>query len=207
MSTVYLAHHPTLPMGRRPKECSQLGIHRTRELFIGLSFLTKPLADLVQPLMTVLIETGYDRTSYGTPTPFQLIPTVNPLTLGANLVSATVQGIEDALGDIHGTRPTPPPTQDPFTTAASLFAGSDEPTPDTSPARARPTTVAIAPNAKSPKGSAHSPLRSNALSLSQAVAPETTGTAKSGICHSGASGAAGTRVKSPTHTNTTAAHG
>src|SRR5258708_27636581 len=102
----------------------------------GLSFLTRPLADLVQPVMTVLIETGYDRTSYGTPTPFRLIPIVNPVTLGADLVAATLQGIRDAIGDIDGTRPAPPPTQDPFATAASLFSGSDGPPVPVSTARA-----------------------------------------------------------------------
>ena len=93
----------------------------------GLAFVTRPLADLVQPLLTVLIETGYDRTSYGTPTPFRLIPIIDPVSLTVELVVATFQGINDAIGDITGTRPAPRPTQDPFATAASLFTDSSAP--------------------------------------------------------------------------------
>jgi hypothetical protein len=90
----------------------------------GLSAVTRPFADLVQPVLTVLIETAYDRTSYGTPTPFQFLIPLNPaklLTLAPDLIAATFQGINDALGDIAGTRPAPAPTQDPFATAASFF--------------------------------------------------------------------------------------
>jgi hypothetical protein len=102
----------------------------------GLAFVTTPLADLVQPFMTVLIETGYDRTSYGTPTPFRLIPIIDPVSLAVELVAATFQGINDAIGDITGTRPAPPPTQDPFATAASLFTDSSAPS---SPPAVAPT--------------------------------------------------------------------
>jgi hypothetical protein len=91
----------------------------------GLSFVTRPLADLVQPVLKVLIETGYDRTSYGTPSPFGLLPLLNPVEVGVDLVEATAQGITDAVGDITGTRPAGPPTQDPFATAASLLSGQD----------------------------------------------------------------------------------
>jgi hypothetical protein len=83
------------------------------------------LADLVQPVLKVLIETGYDRTSYGTPSPFGLLPLLNPVEVGVDLVEATAQGITDAVGDITGTRPAGPPTQDPFATAASLLSGQD----------------------------------------------------------------------------------
>jgi hypothetical protein len=138
----------------------------------GLSFLTRPLADLVEPFMTVLIETAYDRTSYGTPTPFQLIPIINPVTLGVSLVAATLQGIGDAIGDINGTRPTPPPTQDPFATAASLLSGSDDPpAPDSTP------PAQLTPNALTPKAltanvlSSSAPLSSSTPSGSGATTP------------------------------------
>jgi hypothetical protein len=97
----------------------------------GLSQVTTPLTDLIQPVMTVLIETGFNRTSYGTPTPFQLIPNINPVTLSASLLAASVQGINDAVGDVNGTRPAPAPTQDPFATAVSLF--TDPPAPSSTP--------------------------------------------------------------------------
>lgn len=91
---------------------------------LGISAVTRPLTDLIEPALKVLIETGYDRTSYGTPTPFQIVMPLNPqkvLTLLPDLAKATVQGIQDAIGDITGTRPAPAPTQDPFATAVSLF--------------------------------------------------------------------------------------
>jgi PE-PPE domain len=65
-----------------------------------LQFLTTPLTDLVEPALKVLIETGYDRSSYGTPTPFRLIPIVNPITFTVNFIAAVGQGIQDALADI-----------------------------------------------------------------------------------------------------------
>ena len=138
----------------------------------GLSFLTRPLADLIEPVMKVLIETAYDRTSYGTPTPFHLIPIINPVTLGVSLVAATLQGISDAIGDIVGTRPTPPPTQDPFATAASLLSGSDDP-----PAPNSTPPAQLTPNALTPKAltanvlSSSSPLRSSTPSGSGTTTP------------------------------------
>jgi hypothetical protein len=115
----------------------------------GLSPLTTPLADLVQPVMKELIEIGYDRTSYGTPTPFRLIPNINPVTLGAGLVAASVQGISDALGDISGTRPAHAPTQDPIATAASLLSGDSAASNSAAP-------VVSAPNASAANASSTS---------------------------------------------------
>jgi hypothetical protein len=153
----------------------------------GLSFLTRPLADLVQPVMTVLIETGYDRTSYGTPTPFRLIPIVNPVTLGADLVAATLQGIRDAIGDIDGTRPTPPPTQDPFAAAASLFSGSDGPqAPNSTP------PAQLAPNAPAPKALTPNVLSSSAPSRSSTPSGSGTTTSRKGHSGTPATSGAGT---------------
>jgi hypothetical protein len=167
----------------------------------GLSFLTRPLADLIQPVMKVLIETGYNRTSYGTPTPFGLIPILNPVTLGANLLTATVQGIQDAIGDIDGTRPVPAPTQDPFSTAASLFSGSDAPTAASSSARARPTANAGTSKALTPSTlSASAPLTSSKPSAASGTARTTRpGIGRSDSATSGTSRthAATTRAKSP----------
>jgi PE-PPE domain len=179
----------------------------------GLSFLTRPLADLVEPVMTVLIETGYDRTSYGTPTPFRLIPNVNPVTLGANLVTATLQGIRDAIGDIDGTRPTPPPTQDPFSTAGSLFANSGGPTAPDSTAAARLAPAAVTPKALLPNVlSARTPLRSSAPTGARPAASGTPGPTRSATGHSriptsGTSGTPATTAgaKSPAGTKARAA--
>lgn len=80
----------------------------------GRSDMTTPLADLVQPALRVLIETGYDRTDYSKPTPLQL--GLNPAkvaTLGRDLNSAVAVGLRDAQAarnkpgrDRH--RPVPP---------------------------------------------------------------------------------------------------
>ncbi|BCI83903.1 PE-PPE domain-containing protein [Mycobacterium sp. SMC-18] len=125
---------------------------------LGISAVTRPLTDLIEPALKVLIETGYDRTSYGTPTPFQVVMPLNPqkmLTLLPDLAKATVQGIHDAIGDITGTRPAPAPTQDPFASAVSLFtdSGGLAPAAATNPlaaAQTSPTTNKSAPPSTPP---------------------------------------------------------
>src|SRR5581483_3582945 len=65
-----------------------------------------PLADLMQPVLKVLIDTGYDRTSSpGVYTPFQLVPIINPITLSVSLVGAALQGVGDFVKDITGALP------------------------------------------------------------------------------------------------------
>jgi PE-PPE domain len=125
----------------------------------GLSRITTPLADLVQPFMTVLIETGYDRTSYGTPTPFRLIPIIDPVSFTVDLVAATFQGINDATGDINGSRPAPLPTQDPFATAASLI--TDSSAPSGPPAAASTPTVGATATSRNTAGTTDHPATSS----------------------------------------------
>lgn len=70
----------------------------------GLSPVVTPLVNLVQPILTVLIELGYDRTiPYGQPTTFGLFPIINPLTLSVDLIAATIQGVGNALSSIDTT--------------------------------------------------------------------------------------------------------
>ncbi len=68
------------------------------------SFVVTPLVDLIEPVLRVLIETGYNRAApYGQPTPAGLFPPIDPFKLARDLVSATGQGISQALNDvIHG---------------------------------------------------------------------------------------------------------
>ncbi len=142
---------------------------------VGLGPVTRALADLVQPVLTVLIETGYDRTSYGTPTPFRLIPIIDPVSLTVDLVAAAFQGVEDAVGDITGTRPAPAPTQDPFATAASLFSG---------PPAASSPAAAPAPAARTPADTTASTadVPSSRLDMTDGAkfSPGSTGTATPG---------------------------
>ncbi|MFV8165001.1 PE-PPE domain-containing protein [Mycobacterium sp. 134] len=62
----------------------------------GTSAVVIPLVDLVSPAMQTLIETGYDRGDYGSPTPFQLVPRVNPVKLVTDLINDIPEGIQAA---------------------------------------------------------------------------------------------------------------
>lgn len=75
----------------------------------GTGFLIKPIVTLLTPVLTVLIETGYDRSlSYGTPAPFRLIPRINPFTLARDVVEAIGEGFHDAFGAGPAQQPAVP---------------------------------------------------------------------------------------------------
>ena len=63
----------------------------------GTEALVVPIVDLLSPMAQTLIETGYDRSDYGAPTPFRLLPKVNPVTLVSDLVNDIPEGITAAL--------------------------------------------------------------------------------------------------------------
>jgi hypothetical protein len=71
-----------------------------------------PLADLVQPDLTVLVNTGYGSTTQGwstgppnVPTPFGVIPPVGPITVANALVNAAPQGFSAFMNDISAEAP------------------------------------------------------------------------------------------------------
>jgi hypothetical protein len=76
----------------------------------------KPLADLIEPALRVLIEqTGYNRSiPFGQDTGFRLIPIFNPVTLAVDLVKAVPQGINQMIAGLRGEPtwivPAPPET-------------------------------------------------------------------------------------------------
>lgn len=76
----------------------------------------KPLADLIEPALRVLIEqTGYNRDiPFGATTGFRLIPIFNPITLAVDLIKAIPQGINQMLAGLRGEPtwivPAPPET-------------------------------------------------------------------------------------------------
>lgn len=71
----------------------------------GTSALVTPVVDLISPALRVLIDTGYDpNANPGVPTPFQLIPPINPVKLAGDLATATVQGVQAALADLGGAQ-------------------------------------------------------------------------------------------------------
>jgi hypothetical protein len=72
----------------------------------GIPVIGKPLADLLQPDLKVLVNLGYgaDNVGYSTPantaTPIGLFPDVNPATVLNEVVSGAQQGFHDAVSDI-----------------------------------------------------------------------------------------------------------
>lgn len=105
----------------------------------------KPLADLIEPALRVLIEqTGYQRDiPFGQLTGFRLIPIFNPITLAVDLIKAIPQGINQMIAGLRGEPtwivPAPPETlvggnsattaTEPETTAAQRVSAAG--TPDT----------------------------------------------------------------------------
>jgi PE-PPE domain/PE family len=72
----------------------------------------KPLVDLLQPDLTVLVNLGYGDPNFGystsyanVPTSFGLFPHVNPGVIAADLVAGAGQGIHDAASDIVAQGP------------------------------------------------------------------------------------------------------
>ena len=67
----------------------------------AIPFLGKPIADLLEPALRVLIEeTGYNRNiPFGQYTPIELFPLFNPVTLILKLVPAIFQGINNFLAN------------------------------------------------------------------------------------------------------------
>ncbi|OBG15072.1 hypothetical protein A5765_09525 [Mycolicibacterium celeriflavum] len=67
----------------------------------SLPFLGKPIADLIEPALRVIIEeTGYNRDiPFGQPTEIGLIPLFNPITLFVKLIPAVFQGINNFLAN------------------------------------------------------------------------------------------------------------
>jgi len=87
--------------------------------------IMKPIADLISPVLRVLIDTGYNRKmNPGIPAPFELAPLLNPVALAVNLIKAAGQGVQAALNDITGhgkagSATTPSTTSVPSTTGTA----------------------------------------------------------------------------------------
>jgi hypothetical protein len=82
--------------------------------------VAKPFADLVSPVLKVLIDLGYDWSGdpgvKRTLIPLPFNPIQNWPAVGVQLVAATIQGIQAFLGDLGGLAPTlAPTTQAPVT--------------------------------------------------------------------------------------------
>ena len=63
----------------------------------GLSDLTSPMADLIEPTLRSLVELGYDRTAYGHAQPFGPLPANKQLQLDALTTAATSEGLDAVI--------------------------------------------------------------------------------------------------------------
>jgi hypothetical protein len=61
-----------------------------------------PLADLLSPDLTYIVNLGYGTGPANVPTPAGLFPNVDPTTALTNLEADTVQGVNNALADLTG---------------------------------------------------------------------------------------------------------
>lgn len=114
---------------------------------LGLSALTNPVADLLEPTLRVLVELGYHRTvGYGAQNSFGVIPAVNPVTVVGDLITAAGEGINKVVS--HGApRPGPPPVAAlaPTSSPAQPVAHRDLATaPEATPPAAQVATPAAA---------------------------------------------------------------
>lgn len=66
----------------------------------GLPLIGSPLADLLQPVLRVLVDLGYGDGYANVPTPMGLFPDVNLVTVGKDLLTGVQQGVVAALVDI-----------------------------------------------------------------------------------------------------------
>jgi hypothetical protein len=104
------------------------------------TFLFKPILDLIQPVLRVLVDLGYDRSvPYGQPTPAGLFPRINPQTLLNDLGDAVRQGVQDALADM-GINTRKPATAQTNVTATGVSISSAQ------AAAGSTTSTAKAPN-------------------------------------------------------------
>ncbi|WP_052960369.1 PE-PPE domain-containing protein [Mycobacterium sp. EPa45] len=109
----------------------------------GLSAITTPLADLVEPTLRVLVELGYDRSiPYGQPSGFGLFPKINLSELAFDLSSAAASGVHAALTDLGIRMPDPaPPVSAPAAVTAKTTKAAHRKASAVAPlrsARARP---------------------------------------------------------------------
>ena len=72
----------------------------------------KPLLDLVEPTLTVVVDWGYNRAiSPGTPQRARLIPRINPITAVVDLAGSVVEGVHNFIGDLTPVAAATAPTK------------------------------------------------------------------------------------------------
>ena len=103
----------------------------------------RPLLDLVEPALTVMIDWGYDRSiGPGTPTTARLIPRINPVTAARDLAAAITEGVHQFCADLR-----PPVAKVPASTVARgalrrVSAAETATRQNQNPAASRPAATA-----------------------------------------------------------------
>ena len=141
---------------------------RTLGTEAGLSDLTTPMVDVIEPTLRALVELGYDRTAYGQPLQFAPLPDDNRLQLEAAFNAAVSTGFDAALAALNVAAPKLPTLQaiSGWDVSGTLVENLN-PRPDarpvtgpkpTAPRRAEAADAALerrsTPSAVSPRGAA-----------------------------------------------------
>ncbi|MCV7347893.1 PE-PPE domain-containing protein [Mycolicibacterium rhodesiae] len=145
----------------------------------GTTAIIKPFVDLISPVTRVLIETGYDRSNYGQPTPFTIFTPINPVKLSVDLAKAAVQGIHDALGDLGVAVPAAPSAPAPSPASTLVAAATSEPATQKAATETVSKPVQRKASAK-PSLTAKSDKSKTGSEVKSAGKPAKSGTAKSG---------------------------
>ena len=96
----------------------------------GTSAIVDPILELIEPVLKVLIDTGYDRTANpGDPMTFRLIPRINPVKLAFDLIAAVGQGIKDATDGVPIVPTVTPPSSSSSTTLSTFALQRSTPAP------------------------------------------------------------------------------
>jgi hypothetical protein len=147
----------------------------------------KPLLDLVEPTLTVMVDWGYNRSiSPGTPQRAQLIPRINPITAVVDLAGSVVQGVHNFVADLTPAQSSTAVTAAPAAVAAAPKRGADRQTVSAPPhvvrnsIKAAPDTAAAADarqhRLSTAPGDSSTPSRAPA-SASRSAAANTSGKA------------------------------
>ncbi|ORB70663.1 PE-PPE domain-containing protein [Mycobacterium shinjukuense] len=127
----YMITYPGLPL-----------LHPLR----AVPVLGNPLANLVEPNLTYLVNLGYGDPHYGystdyadVPTPFGLFPSINPITFAGDMLSGTQQGVNAFGRDLSAMAPTSPPSP----SLPDLSQTGGLPIPWTLPSTPAPTGLSL----------------------------------------------------------------
>ena len=162
-----------------------------------------PLADLLQPDLTVLVNLGYGSTTQGwspgppnVPTPFGLFPTnINPATVGTALAQGIPVGVTNAISDLQaghltnysalrgllddaftfGLTPSEHPTLSQLLGAVATFFNGDVPTTPITPGSSPSDVVNVLTSVASTDVSIVDPALNTALALGVSLPADDAG--------------------------------